>query len=146
MSKFCVLYIDETFICYRGCKGVVFFYLPGKDTFSTKTSKKEWVSTFCGILFPLCRKKKPYNTLKILRQFSLKNLGLICVWVFRFLDKNCNNICNFVIIIFHNRKSTLPTILSNICTNISSFSYESFGPSGIFFPSYKPLNISLVMI
>ena len=40
-------------------KGLVIFYFPGKDTFSTKTSKKEWVSTFCGIFFfPLCRKKK----------------------------------------------------------------------------------------
>ena len=51
--------------------------------------------------FPRCRKKKhPYNTVEILRLFSVKKIGLMCVWVFRFLNKNTHYINNFVIIFF----------------------------------------------
>ena len=70
-----------------------------------------------------CREKiNPIIQVKILRVFSVKKIGIVCVWVIRFLDKNPDNIGNFVIIFFYNWKSTLPTILSNICANISCFS------------------------
>ena len=46
------------------------------------------------------KKKHPYNTVEILRLFSVKKIGLMCVWVFRFLNKNTHYINNFVIIFF----------------------------------------------
>ena len=115
-------------------KGVVFFHFPGKDTFRTKTSKKVWARTFCGIFFPALsgKKKHPYNTVETLRPFSVTKLGHICVWVLRFLDKNRDNIGTFVVIVFYNWKSTLPSILTNICTNISCFSDEILNKIYIF--------------
>ena len=84
------------------------------------------MSTFCGIFFfrGVGKKKHPHNTVEILRLFSVKKIGLVCVWFLGILNKNPDNIRNFAIIFFYNWKSTLPTILSNICTNFSGLSDE----------------------
>ena len=39
--------------------------------------------------------------------FSVKKLGIVCVWVIRFLDKNPDNIGNFVTIFFIGRCTKL---------------------------------------
>ena len=78
------------------------FLFPGKRYFLAQKPQKrsEWVLFAVFFFSALSEKKKPYNTVEILRLFSVKKIGLMCVWVFRFLNKNTHYINNFVIIFF----------------------------------------------
>ena len=79
-----------------GFKGVVFYFFPGKDTFSMKISKKEWVSEISGIFFfppPTFSGKKKIRIVYLRSPFWWQqNLITRCEFVF---SRNCNSSYHF---------------------------------------------------